>query len=142
MISRSALRALSACVFLAILTGAQATTFSRATLSVADAEASLAFYCDLLGFSINSRAEYDTPAMRAMFSIPDDSTPTLILLDSEDGQERALALITAPGMQIDAESNQVNAPTLVLTTTELDRIHRDMRSSGATIVQPPTPLRD
>ncbi|MEQ8516536.1 MAG: VOC family protein, partial [Chromatocurvus sp.] len=63
---------------------APGATLSRATLSVSDADASLAFYRDLLGFTVSSRAAYDTPAMRRMFAIPEGSTPTLILLDASD----------------------------------------------------------
>lgn len=125
-----------------IATSAQGATLSRATLSVSDTERSLAFYRDPLGFEVSARSEYDTPAMRAMFGIPADSTPTLILLDGSDGQARALALVTAPGMQVDAASNRKNAPALVMTTTELDRIHRDMLSARVPVVQPPTALLD
>lgn len=121
---------------------AQGATLSRATLSVSDADASLAFYRDLLGFTVSSRADYDTPAMRRMFAIPEGSTPTLILLDASDGQPRALALVTAPGLGVDADSNRTSAPALVLTTTEMDRIHRDMLAAGVPVVQPPTPLLD
>ncbi|MEQ8514057.1 MAG: hypothetical protein RIC38_00490, partial [Chromatocurvus sp.] len=46
------------------------------------------------------------------------------------------------GLGVDADSNRTSAPALVLTTTEMDRIHRDMLAAGVPVVQPPTPLHD
>ena len=58
-------------------------------------------YRDLLGFTVSARSEYDTPALRSMFNIPDDATPGLVLLDAGSEQPRALALVHATWMPLD-----------------------------------------
>lgn len=114
----------------------------RATLTVSDMETSIAFYRDLLGFTVSGDAEYDTPALRTMFHVPESATPRLVLLDAGPDQPRALALVAAAGLNVDAEANRVNAPALVLNVTDLDGIQGRMRQAGVTEVLPPTPLND
>jgi catechol 2,3-dioxygenase-like lactoylglutathione lyase family enzyme len=116
--------------------------FQRATLTVGDMERSLDFYRDLLGFTVSGDARYDTPALRAMFHIPDGSTPRLVLLDASPAQPRALALVHAEGLDVDAAANARHAPALVVNTTELDAIMSRLREADVTIIQPPTALND
>ena len=127
--------------------GAQAplmspVTLQRATLTVSDVERSIAFYRDLLGFTVSARSEYDTPALRRMFAVPDGATPELVLLDAGAGQPRALALVHAPGLVTDRQANRTGAPALLFNTSRLDDIHHAMLAAGAEVVLPPTPLND
>ena len=116
--------------------------FQRATLTVGDVDRSLHFYRDLLGFTVSGDARYDTPALRTMFHVPDGVTPRLVLLDASPTQPRALALVHAEGLQVDAAANARNAPALVVNTTELDAIMERMEESGVMVILPPTPLND
>ncbi len=116
--------------------------FQRATLTVSDMDRSLDFYRDLLGFTVSGDARYDTPALRTMFHIPEGATPRLVLLDASTTQPRALALVHAEGLAVDATANTRNAPALVVNTTELDAIMARMDASNITVVLPPTPLND
>jgi catechol 2,3-dioxygenase-like lactoylglutathione lyase family enzyme len=120
--------------------GAQGATLARATLTVTDLEASLAFYRDLLGFRVAARMDYDTPALRRMFRIPPGATPTLVLLDGE-GQPRALGLVAADGLAVDREANRSHAPALVVNTDAIAEVDRRLRAAGTPVVVPPTPLR-
>lgn len=134
-------RRLFPALLLALLCGhAGAATLARATLVVSDLEASVAFYRDLLGFRENARMRYDTPAVRTMFNVPAGATPTLVLLDGDD-QPRALGLVAAEGMAVDAEANRIHAPALVTTTEDIAGLHQRLRSAGTPVVYPPTPLR-
>lgn len=114
----------------------------RATLTVSDLDASLAFYTGPMGFTLRSRSNYDTPSLRALFPMPDSATPTLALLDAGPDQPRALALLHAPGHAIDAQSNRNHAPALLYTTLEMDRVHARMEAAGVEVLLPPTPLND
>jgi catechol 2,3-dioxygenase-like lactoylglutathione lyase family enzyme len=116
--------------------------FQRATLTVSDMDRSLHFYRDLLGFTISGDARYDTPALRTMFHIPEGATPRLVLLDASATQPRALALVHADGLAVDAAANTRNAPALVVNTTAMDTIMGRMEASDITVVLPPTPLND
>lgn len=116
--------------------------FQRATLTVSDMDRSLQFYRDLLGFTVSGDARYDTPALRSMFHIPEGTTPRLVLLDASATQPRALALVHADGLAVDAAANTRNAPALVVNTTELDAIMARMDASDVTVVLPPTPMND
>ncbi len=118
----------------------QAAVLQRATLSVADLDESIAFYCDLLGFTVASAADYETPAFRAMFNIPPEVTPRLVLLDGAD-QPRALALVSAPGLVVNAEANTLHAPALVIATRDIHAMDAKLREAGTTVVFPPTILR-
>lgn len=116
--------------------------FQRATLTVSDVDRSLHFYRDLLGFTVSGDARYDTPALRTMFHIPEGATPRLVLLNASATQPRALALVHADGLAVDAAANTSNAPALVVNTTELDAIMARMDASNITVVLRPTPLND
>lgn len=117
-------------------------SLQRATISTSDMEASMAFYRDLLGFTVSGDAAYDTPALRTMFHIPDGATPRLVLLDAGPEQPRALALVSAEGLTVDAEANHQNAPALVLNVDDLDAIQTRMLAARVTEVLAPTPLND
>lgn len=136
-------------VFIALILGlspgtrvAAQVSLQRATITTADMEASIAFYRDLLGFTVSGDARYDTPALRTMFHIPEGATPRLVLLDASDEQPRALALVSAPALDIDAEANQRHAPALVLNVSDMDGIQKKMQAAGVVEVLPPTPLND
>lgn len=114
----------------------------RATLPVSDLERSIAFYTEQLGFTLRSRTEYDTPALRSMFAIPEGASPELALLDAGEGQPRALALVYARGQAVDADANRISAPALLFNTRDLDEVHARMQAAGTTVLLPPTPLLD
>lgn len=132
-----------------VLSGVAATpatadgpALQRATLTVSDMDASLAFYRDLLGFTVSGDARYDTPALRRMFHVPEGATPRLVLLDAGADQPRALALVAADGLGVDREANARHAPALVVNVDELDAISRRLNAAGIEEVVPPTPLED
>jgi hypothetical protein len=77
-----------------------------------------------------------------MFHIPEGETPRLVLLDASATQPRALALVHADGLTVDAAANTRNAPALVVNTTALDAIMGRVDASDITVVLPPTPLND
>jgi catechol 2,3-dioxygenase-like lactoylglutathione lyase family enzyme len=116
----------------------------RATITVSDADASIRFYRDLLGFKVSSDSHYDTPVLRAMFHIPPGIKPRLVLLDGMQGdgqiQPRALGLVAAEGLVIDAQANRLNAPALVLTVTDMDSVHQRLQAAEVETVQAPTEL--
>ncbi|MEE4173526.1 MAG: VOC family protein [Xanthomonadales bacterium] len=127
---------------MAAVPGQAELQLQRATLTVEDMDRSLAFYTDLLGFTVSGDARYDTPALRTMFHIPEGVTPRLVLLDASPAQPRALALVHAEGLSVDAESNARHAPALVINTTRLDEIMARATTAGVTVILPPTPLND
>jgi len=129
------------CLLLPIGLGAD-VTLRRATVTVNDMEASIAFYRDVLGFTVSGDARYDTPALRSMFHVPDAATPRLVLLDAGPDQPRALALIAAEGLAVDSALNARHAPALVFDVTDMDALHERLVDADARVVQPPTPLRD
>ncbi len=131
------------------LTGAAAATepidpvrLQRATLTVANLEDSIAYYRDLLGFTVSSRSAYDTPALRQIFNLPAGAVPELVLLDAGQQQPRTLALVGAAGIQIDHDENRRSAPALIFNTAQMDAIHAAMKAAGQQILLPPTPLND
>jgi hypothetical protein len=65
-----------------------------------------------------------------------------VLLDAGPQQPRALALVHAEGLAVDAKANRRHAPALVLTTTKLDEIHADLVAAEVTVIWPPTELKD
>lgn len=117
-------------------------SLQRATLTVNDMDASIAFYRDVLGFTVSGDAAYDTPALRTMFHVPDGAVPRLVLLDAGTEQPRALALVAAEGLTVDRDANRRHAPAIVLNVADLDMIQARMQAAAATEVLPPTPLND
>ena len=144
--SRARVRALAALLAFALtapaLSAEQAPRLQRATLTVTDLDRSLAFYRDLLGFTVRATMAYETPAMRTLFHLPEGANPTLTLLDAGEAQPRALALVSADGVEIDRAANLRNAPALVLTVSDMDAIDAAMRGAGVEVLLPPTPLLD
>ena len=129
--------------FLAAATPALAELqFQRATLTVSDMERSLHFYENLLRFTLTGPERHDTPALRIMFHIPEGTVPRLVLLDASPDQPRALALVHAEGLSVDATANARHAPALVFNTTELDDIMGRLEAADALVILPPTPLND
>ncbi len=116
--------------------------FQRATLTVANLDDSIAYYRDLLGFTVSSRSAYDTPALRQIFNLPAGAVPELVLLDAGEQQPRSLALVGAAGIQIDRDENRRGAPALLFNTAQMDAIHAAMKAAGREILLPPTPLND
>ena len=114
----------------------------RATLTVSDLDRSLAFYRDLLGFSVRATVAYDTPALRTMFHLPEGANASLTLLDAGEDQPRALALVSADGIEVDRAANRRHAPALVLTVSDMDGIDAALRAAGVEVLLAPTPLLD
>jgi catechol 2,3-dioxygenase-like lactoylglutathione lyase family enzyme len=115
-------------------------SLQRATISVSNIDQALAFYQGMLGFTVSSNTPYDTPAIRSMFHIPEDSIPNLVLLDAGETRPRALALVYADGLNIDRNANARNAPALVFNVTNMDELHQRMLDAAVDVVLPPTVL--
>jgi len=112
----------------------------RATMTVSDADASIRFYRDLLGFTVSSDRAYDSPTLRHMFNIPPDSQPRFVLLNGTPDQPRALAFISADGLEVDREANRLNAPALVITVNRMDEIDLRLQEAEVEVIQTPSVL--
>jgi catechol 2,3-dioxygenase-like lactoylglutathione lyase family enzyme len=122
--------------------GEAGISVQRPTLTVSDLDRSLIFYRDILGFTVRSITPYETPALRKIFHIEAGAGSRLVLLDASDSQPRALAMVHAPGLETDYESNLLHAPAVVINTRQLDDIHLRMAEAGFDVLLPPTPLLD
>lgn len=105
-------------------------------------EKSLIFYRDILGFTVRSVTQYDTPSLRQMFHVPEGVVAEFALLDASTKQPRALGLVYAPGVVIDRKANMRYAPAIVYSTNSMDIIHKRMLAQNVDVLQAPADLLD
>lgn len=107
-------------------------TINASFLPYTDANASLAFYRDVLGFEVRKHVEYNE--MHWITVGPVDQPDTSIVISPP---------ITDPGIT-DAERQMIGEmmakgtwATLVLATTDLDATFAQLETNGAEIIQEP-----
>lgn len=108
----------------------------RPTMPVADLEASVAFFADVLGFVEGGRAVYNSPVLRAAIGAAPEVDITVVALNDQN-QEGALVLVGAPGLQIDSAANVRNATTLAFTVSDVDAVHRRAVAGGYMVLMSP-----
>ena len=108
-------------------------TIRASFLPYSDADASLAFYRDVLGFEVRGDVRYD--GMRWITVGPSDQPGTSIVLEPPvtdpgvtDGERRTIVEMMAKGTYAG----------ILLTTADLDATFARLVDSGAEVVQAPT----
>src|SRR5580698_7421903 len=98
-----------------------------------DAEASLAFYRDTLGFEVRNDVDYN--GMRWITVGPKNQPQTAIVLEPpamdpglNDGERQTILELMAKG----------SYARLILATTDLDSTFEQVQASGADVIQEPT----
>lgn len=108
----------------------------RPTMPVADLEASLKFFTDVLNMKEGGRVVYNSPVLRAAIGAPDDVDITVLALNDRN-QTGAMVLVNAPGMTIDAGANTRNATTLALSVEDIDTVYKRAVAGGYTVLMTP-----
>ena len=131
-------------VFLLLIAGTLKADLSlqRATITVSDLDESIAFYTEVVGFTLNNRSHYDTESLRTLFHLDEGANPELALLDASPDQPRALALVSADGVKVDADANRKYAPAILVNSTAMDELHTRALEHGVEVLLPPTALND
>lgn len=108
----------------------------RPTMPVADLEASLAFFTDVLNMQDGGRVVYNSPVLRAAIGAPDGVDITVLRLNDRN-QIGAMVLVNAPGMTIDAAANTRNATTLALSVEDVQAVYERAVAGGYTVLMSP-----
>lgn len=108
----------------------------RPTMPVADLDASLKFFTDVLNMKDGGRIVYNSPVLRAAIGAPDGVDITVLALNDRN-QSGAMVLVNAPGMTIDAAANTANATTLALSVDDIDAVYERAVAGGYTVLMTP-----
>jgi catechol 2,3-dioxygenase-like lactoylglutathione lyase family enzyme len=108
----------------------------RPTMPVADLDASVTFFTDVLGMEEAGRQIYNSPVLRAAIGAPDGSDITVVALNDRN-QMGALVLVNAPGMLIDTRANTANATTLALSTDDIEAVYARVVAGGYQVLMSP-----
>lgn len=108
----------------------------RPTMPVADLDASLAFFTNVLNMQDGGRVVYNSPVLRAAIGAPNGVDITVLALNDRN-QNGALILVNAPGMIIDAAANTRNATTLALSVDDVQAVYERAVAGGYTVLMSP-----
>lgn len=109
---------------------------SGPTMPVADLDASVDFFVNVMGMTETQRVVYNNPVMRALITAPQDADINVVIL-GDSNSERAVVLVGVNGLEIDTDSNIANATALSLLTTDLDSIYNRAMAGGHKIIMSP-----
>ncbi len=113
-----------------------AADLRRPTMPVADLDASVKFFTEVLGMHEGGRQVYNSPILRRAMAIPDGVDITVVRMDDRN-QEGAMVLVSAPGMTIDPAANTANATTLALSTHDIDSVYERAVAGGYRVLMSP-----
>ena len=113
-----------------------AADLRRPTMPVADLDASVKFFTDVLGMKDGGRQIYNSPILRAAMRIPDGVDITVLRLNDRN-QIGAMVLVNAPGMTIDSAANTANATTLALSNHDIDAVYVRAVAGGHQVITSP-----
>ena len=108
----------------------------RPTMPVADLDASLKFFTEVLNMQEGGRVVYNSPVLRKAIGAPDGVDITVLALNDRN-QTGAMVLVSAPGITIDAAANARNATTLALTVDDITSVYERAVAGGYTILMSP-----
>jgi catechol 2,3-dioxygenase-like lactoylglutathione lyase family enzyme len=113
-----------------------AADLRRPTMPVADLEASVKFFTEVLGMEVGGRQVYNSPVLRAAIGAPENEDITIVRIDDRN-QVGALVLVSSPGIRIDAGANTANATTLALSTDEIESVYARAVAGGYQVMMSP-----
>lgn len=108
----------------------------RPTMPVADLDASVEFFTEVLGMTVSGRRPYNSPVLRAAIGAADDVDLIVVALDDKN-QQGALVLVGAAGLRIDAAANRANATTLAWSVADIDAVYRRAVAGGYEVLMSP-----
>lgn len=115
--------------------------FARISIFCRDMQASLAFYCDVLGLVKVEDKVIEGPAAGGLLQLPPCRLHIVLLAPSADA-DVVIGLFEISGVPLDRLpiplQRVVHGQTaVVLTTTEFDSLHARLQAAGATFLTPP-----
>ncbi len=113
-----------------------AADLRRPTMPVADLEASVKFFTDVLGMSEDSRQIYNSPVLRRAIGAAKDVDITVVRMNDRN-QVGVMVLVSAPGIQIDPSANTINATTLALSVDDVQAVYERAVAGGYTVLMSP-----
>ena len=113
-----------------------AADLRRPTMPVADLEASVKFFTDVLGMHEGGRQIYNSPVLRRAIGAADNVDITVVSMNDRN-QVGAMVLVGAVGISIDPSANTANATTLALTVDDVDDVYQRAVAGGYTVLMSP-----
>lgn len=114
----------------------EAADLRRPTMPVADLDASVNFFTEVLGMTVSGRRPYNSPVLRAAIGAPAEVDLIVVALDDKN-QQGALVLVGASGLRIDAAANRANATTLAWSVEDIDAVHERAVAGGYEVLMSP-----
>lgn len=117
----------------------QLSPVRRTTIASADPEASLRFYRDLLGFTVEYDVVATEPGQLAAFA-PGATTGRAIALRSGEKMGGSIGLFHTPGMKRGAKCRSTaasGAVAILLLTNDLDALFRRLKAAAVPFVNEP-----
>lgn len=108
----------------------------RPTMPVADLDASVDFFTDVLGMTVSGRRPYNSPVLRAAIGAPEEVDLIVVALDDKN-QGGALVLVGAEGLRIDPAANRANATTLAWSVDDIDAVYERAIKGGYEVLMSP-----
>jgi catechol 2,3-dioxygenase-like lactoylglutathione lyase family enzyme len=114
------------------------TGVRHAGLVVADLDAALSFWCDLLGFRVERRMEESGPHIDAMLALQEVRVTTVKLAAPDGNLIELLCFHSHPDRPAWAGSPHSTGLTHVaLTVADLDAVYEKLREAGVAFNAPP-----
>jgi len=105
-------------------------TTNHTSFTVSDVERSIAFYRDLLGFTLLSLAERAPGFAEMATGIPGAHLKTAYLEAPGGHRLELIQYLSPPGMKLDTRTNNVGSAHLALNVDDLRRVYREFRANG------------
>lgn len=100
------------------------------SFTVSDAERSVAFYRDVLGFTLLSLAERPPAFSELATGIPGAHLKTAYLEIPGGHRLELIQYLSPPGAKLDPRTNNVGSAHLALIVEDLRALYRDLRAKG------------
>ena len=100
------------------------------SFTVSDVERSVAFYRDVLGFTLLSLAERPPAFSELATGIPGAHLKTAYLEIPGGHRLELIQYLSPPGAKLDSQTNNVGSAHLALIVEDLRGLHRELKAKG------------
>src|SRR3990172_1859318 len=105
------------------------TSHNHSALTVSNLERSVAFYCDVIGFKVDTTLEAQGPGIQQITGFPDAHLKIAHLLLGSFLLE-LIQYLAQKGKAIDMATCNVGSPHIAFYADDVDRTYRELQAKG------------
>ncbi len=105
------------------------TVHNHTGLTVSNLDRSVAFYCDVIGFKVDTRLETESPAIKQITGFPDAHLKIAHLLLGNFRLE-LIQYVAPKGKAVDTSSCNVGTAHIAFYADDVDKTYRELQAKG------------